>query len=76
MNNKILGKDMRNIIFFDDLDLYDKIVFMCNRKNITITKLAEEIGLTRQNLHTQAKNDRLLSKHVRKINEILGVNII
>lgn len=51
----------------------EKIKILLGRKEMTIPKLAEKLGQSRQNLNTKIKNDNFSEQDLRKIAEVLEV---
>lgn len=51
----------------------EKIKILLGRKDMTIPKLAEKLGQSRQNLNTKIKNDNFSEQDLRKIAEALEV---
>lgn len=43
------------------------------RKNVTMTKLAEELGQSRQNVSKKFKRDNFNEKDLKEISEVLNV---
>ena len=50
----------------------EKIRLLCRRRGITITALAGEIGMTRQNLNVKLKNDNFTIAELKKIAVVLN----
>ncbi|WP_419961805.1 helix-turn-helix transcriptional regulator [Psychrobacillus sp. BM2] len=55
------------------LTMGEKIKILLGRKEMTIPKLAEKLGQSRQNLNTKIKNDNFSEQDLRKIAEVLEV---
>lgn len=55
------------------LTMGEKIKILLGRKDMTIPKLAEKLGQTRQNLNTKIKNDNFSEQDLHKIAEVLEV---
>lgn len=51
----------------------EKIKILLGRKKMTIPKLAEKLGQTRQNLNTKIKNDNFTEQDLHKIAAALEV---
>lgn len=54
----------------------EQLLIIMRRKNITITKLAEMLGQSRQNLSNKFKRDNFSEKELIKISELLNVEYL
>ena len=72
-----LVKDYESKVFRKELNgLYTKISTGCREKGITIGELAKQLGMSKQNLYAQSKNGRLAYEYIKKIQEILEVELL
>lgn len=53
----------------------EKIAIILKRKNKTVSKLAEEIGISRQNLTNKLNRDNFTEKELLKIAEALECDL-
>lgn len=54
----------------------EQLLIIMRRKNITITKLAEMLGQSRQNLSNKFKRDNFSEKELIKISALLNVEYL
>ena len=54
------------------LTIGEKITILLNRRNMTLTKLADEIGQSRQNMSNKMNRDNFSEAEVRKIADALN----
>lgn len=52
-----------------------KIKSLAETKGVTIRKLAQEIGMSEQNLHKCFKRNSIETKHLEKIAQVLNVSV-
>jgi len=54
------------------LSMGEKIKIILNRRNMTLTQLAEKLGQSRQNMSNKMSRDNFSEKELKEIAEVLG----